>query len=494
MSSTFELIKLLRQAPIIYGAYELNEKISVDMIKYIKFNYKNLITSTILKTLTEFGDELLNYDASANYEDPELEFIETEYINRFINLPIFWQEIVVLLYMSLHLQRVVQPDSIVVSLGESPLKLVFIEEVLNTSSKFKHILEQNHIATDVEYSYFPASKLSYYVVPKLFIDNDIFNVKIEFNVDDFIMNGIKHITDGVNDKVLEHFRLFNLDPLSILIKNKNIYFQDRAESYKTLLTFICFYEGMCRIQNLDIKDRINFYNKLYIIGFDVKYKVMDDPDTIIIDRLNQFLYRIITTQKDNITPDRYHFIKKNFYMVKTEIKNCLYPDFNLFTNQDNVMHKLIVFLTTPEKTFNNSRCIKSCPINNFNSNCTDEINEAYTKTYGKFYIKETGTDGYNCNLINLCFMIFINEIEPHYLDNLIKNLDTLDLDRLYKNSMNFDGLNSELSEYISSLRFNNNVLNNLLNNKLIINKINKMIERFFETNGLFVPCNYSLPI
>jgi len=494
MSKTFELIKLLRETPLIFHVNELNEKISVDMIEYIKMNYKNLITYTILKTLTDFGDELINYDAKEDFENPELEFIEIDYTNKFITLPITWQEIVVLLYMSLHLQRFVQPNSIVVSLGESPLKLVFIGEVLNTSDKFKHILEENYIASDVEYSYFPASKLSYHVFPNRFIQNDIFNVKIEFDVDDFIINGIKHITDKVNNQVLEHFRLFNLDPLSILIKNKNIYFQDRAESYKTLLTLICFYEGMCRIQNLDIEDRINFYNKLYIIGFDVKYVEEDDKDDIIIDRLNQFLYRIITTQKDNITRDRYHFIKKNFYMVKTEIKKCLYDNFNLFTNQDNVMHKLVVFLTTPEKTFNNSRCITSCSINNFGNNCTDDINEAYTKTYGQLHIKQTGIDGYYCNLINLCFMIFINEIEPQYLDNLIKNLDTLHIDRLYKNSINFDTINSELSEYISSLRFNNNVLNNLLNNKLIINKINKMIETFLKTNGLFVPCNYSLPI
>ena len=493
MSKTFELIKLLREIPIIYNATELNEKISVDMIEYIKINYKNLITSTILKTLTDFGDELVNYDPSGDYEDPELEFIEIEYTNKFITLPITWQEIVVLLYMSLQLQRFVQRKSRVVSLGESPLKLVFIGEILNTSPKFKHILEENHIASDVEYSYFPASKLSHYVFPKTFSQNNIFNVEMDFDLDDFIMNGIKHITDKVNDKVIEHFILFNLDPLSILSKNKNIYFQDRAESYKTLITLICFYEGMCRIQNLTIKQRIDFYNKLYIIGFDVKYIINDDSDKIIIDRLNQFLYRIITNQKDNITPDRYHFIKKNFYMVKTEIKKCLYDDFNLFTNQDNIMHKLIVFLTTPEKTFNNSRCIKSCPINNFGSNCPDEINQAFTKT-GKLHIKEAGTDGYNCNLINLCFMIFINELPPEYLDNLIKNLDTLNLDRLYKNSMNFDGLNSELSEYISSLRFNNNVLNNLLNNKLIINKINKIIETFLKTKGLFIHCNYSLPL
>jgi len=495
MSKTYDFINLIKKTEIIYHPNEFNEKITEDMISSIKIFYKNLVTSTITKTLNKFGNELINYNVDADYEDPDYGFIDTEYSSKFITLPTTWQEIIALLYMSLQLHRFVQPNSRVIALGESPLKLVFIQEVLNNNPNFKQVLEQNGIANNIEYNYFPASKLNYYTNTNITILNldDVHKSKHAFNLDDFI-SSVENISEQVNNIVIEHFQLFKLDPISIISEPKKIYFQDRAESYRTLLVLICFYAGMCTKQHLTEEQRYILYDKLYIIGFDTKEEHLELDDKIIIDRFNQLLYRMITNKKEIITKDKYHIYKKNFFLNNTDIESCLYDDFNLFLNQDNILRKLTIFLTTPEKTFNTSRCIKSCPITNMHSTCPSKIKLKLQET-GNIQIKEPGKDGYNCNIINLFLMICINELEPQYLNNILVNLDFINDNLLFMNdTIDYNLLNRQIIDYILSLTYNTNLLNNILNNKLIINKINDILGDFLKTEGLLQKCNYILPI
>jgi len=401
----------------------------------------------------------------------------------------------------LQIHRYVENNSRIISLGESPLKLVFIQEVLNTNRKFKQVLAKNKIASDIAYTYFPASKLNKYVYSLFIHKNNILKVvkrddsEYAFNLDEFILTGITHIIEEVNETVVGHFEFFKLDPLSIINDSKKVYFQDRAETYRSLLTLICFYGGMCATQNLNDEQRINLYEKLFIIGFDTKDQIADDEDNIIIDRLNQLLYRLITNKKDIITKDIYHIYKKNFYKPDIEVKTCLNDDFNIFSNQTNILLKLFIFLTIPEQTFNQSRCLRSCPItNNWQVKCPAEIQEKMVEK-GKLYIKEEGKNGLNCNIINLFLMNCIDKLDPEYLDDLIQNLDNPNLKKLFiNNSIDFMSMNREISSYAGSLNYNTNIFNNLLNNKLIGNKINETLELFLKTQGLFNNCNYTLPL
>jgi hypothetical protein len=89
----------------------------------------------------------------------------------------------------------------------------------------------------------------------------------------------------------------------------------------------------------------------------------------------------------------------------------------------------------------------------------------------------------------------IDKLDPEYLDDLIQNLDNPNLKKLFiNNSIDFMSMNREISSYAGSLNYNTNIFNNLLNNKLIGNKINETLELFLKTQGLFNNCNYTLPL
>jgi hypothetical protein len=152
---------------------------------------------------------------------------------------------------------------------------------------------------------------------------------------------------------------------------------------------------------------------------------------------------------------------------------------------------MITFLTTPENTFNDSRCIKSCKIDKL---CPKEIQDTFYKTK-EFNLKETANGGENCNIINLCLMIFINELGPEYISNIIKNLDNIS-DDIFINEMDFSALNTEILDFVNeeSNKYNRNILNNVLNTKIIIKQINIKIQEYLVSHGVFAECNYTLPI
>jgi len=492
----FRFLQILKETPNIYLPSDFSEKITVELIQYIKDKYKSLLKQTLIKTFTHFGDELIQYDPKADYEDEDLEFISKEYTLRFLYLPILWQEIIILLYLSLQIHRKVENNSKVVALGESPLKMVYIQQILNTQPHFISILRDNNFATDVEYNYFPISKLSSFIISKHLEVNNIFNPRIDFNLDMFLDTGVKYINDTVNDKVLEHFILFKLDPLSIISdKHTKIYFQDRAEKYKTIIVLISFYDKMCDIQHLTLEHRLILYNKIFIIGFDTKPSTKEVLDQIILERINNFFYQLITKDKKTINKSEYHFIQQNYNIIDTGINRCLQNDFNLFINQDNLLYKLIGFLTVPEMSYNNSRCIQSCPINNptYGKSCTDEIKRNFEITR-ELHFKQPSIEGENCNLINLCLMIFINELGPEYLSNMIQNIDKINVDQLFLNQTNFHDLNTLITQFVSEKVYNNNILNHILMNKLLIEDVIEKIMEYISQNGIFGPCQYVIPI
>jgi hypothetical protein len=485
------LLDKLQNSTKIYEPIDF--KFTEHLIDSILKNYSD----NVLKNTFEDAFKEIGYDALNSYIEGECETFHT----RFLNLPLVWQEIVLLVFMALQLHRYVENNSRVVSLGESPLKLVFIQQLLTEQQHFSNTLKKNGLAFNVDYTYFPISSLSYFVstsqvTSSEWKSNDILNSKIEFNLDIFISDNITKIINALSDGLLSHFALFRIDPLYIINEKQNIYIQDRAESYKTLITLFCFYEAMCRKQDLDLNQRKIFYDKFYIVTFDSKDNLLINQDAIIIHRINNFLYRLITKRTDTITEKEYHFIPKNYYYsnVVKDPDFCIKRDYNLFSNQHNLIAKVITFISVPEQTFNYARCMKSCKLS-YDHKCIQEIRDNYIHDKKSFNLKQKGEDGYNCNIINLCLMIFINKLGPEYISNIIYNLDNISLEKLNINQTNFDEFHTEILDCYNKLN-HSNVIENIINNKAINDKfvsIKKKIQNLLDT-GLLGPCNYELPL
>ena len=307
MTNAYQYINYLKETQEIVMPNEFS--IEDDFIKPIETNYFNIFVSSFEKGFDYFGYDLIDS------RDEYLETIKEECFKfniNFLSLPLIWQEIVILIYLALQLHKYVDNNSRVVALGESPLKLVFIQQILNFQPELTNILKENGMATNVKYSYFPISSLSTYTIQILNRkkNSDIFNIEVDFNLDVFIENIIE-ISQNMNDQIISHFILFQLDPLTIIKNNKPIYFQDRAETYMSLITLMCFYDGMCDKQKISLQQRHLLYEKLYFITFDYKENKVIEKNQIIINRINNFLYRLITKKTDIIAQDKFHFIQQN---------------------------------------------------------------------------------------------------------------------------------------------------------------------------------------
>jgi len=483
--NTIEFTKLLQDTNLIYEPMDYlmkTKSASVEeihsFIDSIKEQYLELIQVKLKKSLNNFQYEWRNCSA---------------YSNKFLTMPIFWQEIIVLIYMSLKLYKHVDNNSRIICLGESPLKLVFIQQVLNTLPQINKILESNGFGYNIQYTYLPLSQLSSFIDPNVWIwgeaDIQLSDDKIEFNYDKFIQMGIDEVDKDVNHSILKYFMLFKLDPISIIRNDNKTYYEDRAEKYKTIFNLIFIYNKLCDIQKLNLEQRLSLYNKLWIIGFDMKNNEFLEYDALIMSRLNNIYFKIITKQTEMIEPHQYHLIKVNFNYNKTEIEDCIKDDFNLFTNQVNTIGKMLTFLTIPEKTFNNSRCIISCSLK---EKCKEKILKDFERN-NILYLKQEGKSGYNCNIINLCVMIFILDLGTQYIRNIIENLDNI-TDDIFINHMDFNDINRTIVGIVSNRTYNNNILSNNSNNKWSIDEINDEITTFLHDHGLFSSCTYKLPL
>jgi hypothetical protein len=475
-NNPYEFCGKLDDAPFIYHASDYySSGITPDIVNVVKTQYNRLINKTVIESLSKFGSD--QYESESDNA--------TTYVRTFLNIPICWQEIIILLYLSLKLHRLVENNSRVVSLGESPSKLVFIEEVLVTHPAYKNILEKHGFATDIEYTFFPISGLS---TDMDRVDHDMFDLDLDLSS---CIHNVESSLRQVDLPILEHFALFKLDPRSIVMGEKNIYIQDRCESYRSTFKLMSYYNKMCDMQKLLPDERLQLFERLYIIGFDAKDQHAVEKDRLIVQRLNIFFYQIITKQRTELTPDKYHFIQQNYPVFKNNIENIRSNDFNIFMNQHSLFEKVLTFLTTPENTLNDSRCVRSCSVSVKDHDCFTEVKKTYD-TDGQLHEKQPGTTGNNCNLINLCLMLFINELGDDYIEIFIVNLDKIDSEILfYLNDHTFDTLNDEILEFVNHQTYNSNLLNNILNTKSAIHEINAKIDQFLNRDGLFSPCRYT---
>jgi hypothetical protein len=469
------------------------------LVDNIKNKYKQLIFGTLKEFLNESGF-LLTTEPDDDGSD---EYLDTVYVQKMISLPLFWQDIIALVYMSLELYRNIRNNSYIISLGESPLKLVFIQQILNTIPEIKNVLLENGMSTDVEFGYFPLSGLS---------GKDINSLGISYILDtkrdldskemDIFIDSFKRLDSQKADSVLEHFKLFSLDPLSIILGGRNVYFEDRCETYSSLTVFIYLYSEMCRLQGLNNIDRDLLYSRLFIIGFDNKADISND--LLIVNRINYLLCKIITGRSKMIDKMEKHFIQINFNSINKKQYNLRSDDFSLFTNQRDVVSKLFQFMTTPENTYNRSRCLLSkkimSPMREDSEQLKDTIN-----------IKQSGRLGINCNIINLSLMIFINELAKNGLiSNIITNIDRIDNNSLFYNNTDTSNVDKLIIDTFNNNRdelqfvFGNNILNNLLSIKGVVmeqQEINREIVKILSSdnsplilNSVFRECVYRLPL
>ena len=482
----YNFIHALRSGLLFYRAGDYLTNLTDDKMRLCKNNYMWVIMNTVIQSLTTLGFERARNGS-----------ITDEYMFTFLNLPLCWQEIVILLYLSLKMHRLVENNSRVVSLGESPSKLVFIQELLSRHPSYNPVLEKYGFATNVEYTFFPASRLMFSETQILDPNHDI-STYIR-RIDEHAMRENDRSFGAPRwDDILSHFTLFKMDPMTIITEGKNIYIQDRCEGYTSICRLLQIYNKLCYIQRITQEQRLELFERLYILGFDSK-NLLDDArnqrDRIKIERVNIFFYQIITKQRIDPTPDKYHFIQQNFFYSK----NYSLPDdptpetlrsngFNIFMSQHYLLIKMIRCLTMPEDSFNSVRCIMSCGLND--RGCVQDIKKNHDE-HREFHIREPAPLGTNCNLVNFCLMMFIHELGDEYIENLILSLDTINEDILfYSNDHTFDTLNDEISEFINQQPYNGNILNNVSINKEVIEKISEKIGEFLKRDGLFSPCRY----
>jgi hypothetical protein len=485
----YRFLNKLDNSPLFYRAGDYFANLTPNKMKLCKNMYESLINKTVMNSTTTLGFEVARNGG-----------VGEEYIFTFLNLPLCWQEIVILLYLSLKLHHLVENNSRVVSLGESPSKLVFIQELLAIHPSYKPVLEKYGFATNVEYTFFPASRLLFGTSEILDPARDISTYIHQIDERAKVVNDRSWGAPRWND-ILTHFLDFKMDPAFIIANGKNMYIQDRCESYNSICHILTIYNKLCYMQNITQQQRLELFKRLYILGFDSK-NLHDDArnqtDRIKIERVNIFFYQIITGQRNNPAPDEYHFIQKNYYYSKQYSLPFpyIYPnsdtlrstDFNIFMSQHYLLNKVIKFLTLPEDSFNNVRCIRSCGLND--NDCIPDIRRNLHLS-GELHIKEPAPLGTNCNLVNFCLMIFINELGDEYIENLILSLETINEDILfYSNDHTFDTLNDEISEIATQQTYNSNIFNNILNNQFVIKKINEKVDQFLRRDGLLSPCKY----
>jgi len=139
MTEPYQLFRNLETSSVIYEPtyyqtlpkfkYYKNGAVieeSVSLFESVKDKYISLMRETFFKTMDIDFDSGCLYDYSFNM----------------LTIPIFWQDIVVLIYMAVYLHRHVTDNSRVIAIGESPLKLVFIQQVLNIMPELNEIFKK----------------------------------------------------------------------------------------------------------------------------------------------------------------------------------------------------------------------------------------------------------------------------------------------------------------------------------------------------------------
>ena len=165
-----------------------------------------------------------------------------------INL-VFWQDYYYLFYLSLKIIKLYKSNCNIISLGESPMKLIFTQSLFYDDPIIKNECEINKYPTNLTFDYFPISKLaSLYnsYLPRIYSIYNFDDKKITVEI-----MSLFNINLQIVESYLTYFIKFNLDPLSIIEKdNSGTIFVDRVESARSIISFIYLYSRFIIMQNI----------------------------------------------------------------------------------------------------------------------------------------------------------------------------------------------------------------------------------------------------
>ncbi len=188
-----------------------------------------------------------------------------------INL-VFWQDYYYLFYLSLKIIKLYKSNCNIISIGESPMKLIFTQSLFYDDPIINFERGLNNYPTNLTFNYFPISNLALLYktyLPKKYsgihFDDKSITVEIMrlFNID---------IDLQILKNYLTYFIKFNLDPLSIIEKdNSGTIFVDRVESARSIISFIYLYSRFIIMQHITEDKLSSFLSKFHIIGYDGDY-------------------------------------------------------------------------------------------------------------------------------------------------------------------------------------------------------------------------------
>jgi hypothetical protein len=444
--------------------FEVKYNFTLDIIlssnKLLTYNNFKEISSENYKEIVTYYQELIKTSYINKLSKNELS--KNDSLNKYnVILLRYWQEFYCLFYLSLYIiKKYYKSNSYIISIGESPSKIVFSQSLFYQDTNIKSFIKSNGYPDNLDFIYFPISNLYKLININTIPEIIELDVKIIYS----IIN--QNLTEEIINKFLIHFKNFNLDPLFIVNNNKNFIFIDRSEILTTCLVFLVIYKKMVELQKLSCLQQHIFLNKFKFVGYnmtdsidifkDYKQKYKDK----IIEFIN-FLYNY--TKEYTINMFDYYIIDINdsiqkYNDIKKDLINKKIIQHNIFIHNYIILYNIISFTSTPEKNYINSRCIKSFNVQNSIIDKKIDIKEDTYATLNSIYeekkhkqppelldkfIKDyydfrTGSD--HCNLINfIIYYVFMKLNDVGKIEELIKKIDDI----------NFKDLSILNSEYIT---------------------------------------------
>ena len=359
-----------------------------------------------------------------------------EYIPRsqeIIILPQYWKDYIMTFCLALDIiKKHYENNSLILSLGESPCKLVFTQSLFYSNQITNELISQREdIPKNLTFQYLPLSSIVSNRMFKKYIDGydyPIVMFKEDVNVND-IYNSIK-ISENILDIYLQHFINHKLDPKNIINNTKDKFITiDRVETYKSICVYIFIYFSMAQKQNLTYQEKIILMNKFKIVGFDGSYNT---PETTAQYNKNAKKFIAIVLQEnlkiDSIIASIYSEQMFYFYTIPTSeiilnevidnyIKSLSLLKSNNISVYDllikyffrNNYHHYINFISLPEHVKRNSRCIRSIKINDM-TNIEDYNHLHKYYEHNKYDNVKEDEASSNCNIINLIYYIVLNKL------------------------------------------------------------------------------------
>ena len=393
----------------------------------------------------------------------------------------FWKDFFYLFYLALNIIKDYKSNSIIISVGESPAKLIFTQSLFYNDDDIYNKLKLKNYPINLNFKYLPLSGLPellltypsthYYSGDRLgpFVEIIFGKYSNRYYQYNFI-DTIKLMNDNYNKTIECNFKNYilkaNLDPLDIINSNKNVIFVDRAEGLNTIAVFFFLYTKLNTWTTLTLEQKNIFFCKFSFYGYNhIGTREIKEKNNAI-NNLKSFIKSLF--EIDDIVLEKFIKIKLIYYNIceRKKIESYMYEkDNNIFLNSIfisnhlipyNTIANVIGFISVPENIDLDTRCIKSYKLkDNLPDNLLTNFNQTDSKSV-------------NCNFFNfIIFLIFMKlKKESNELDKLIDNIDNINDNLFYKDTKT----DIPIDEYIKSSNSQKNFIDFFLDNPQIISK------------------------